>query len=409
MLLPPSNPSPPFTTTLPTTLPTVCHLPHRSPPRYPPSPPPSPPFAMVDLIFITGLDSTLSGEAFSVREALYQVATRLHDNPSQTHNLLNSSTPNAYPGAGALMGTIPGAPIMGLSLLVGAYGGYKPEGGDWSHGFYPGQRDEYVHREFSLRNQSRYQSYQFSGLRGADGCIISISSKEVFEYTFSPAFKDALRLQPSFSDWMKGGSIISDMRRINKANIRIISKDDLPKVTEDDDEMVQITGELDLAKDALLQVTSRLRANLFARKGASMSTFVLVLPCLLVAPGVHEVPKYDSRDSKSHGRGHSYSGAYTPPRVLPLSDVYGSYGGALQASVHVRILQNLKKMVKTGQTRTRNGIECAKAGRMLSKGDMDLSNSSDNRYTMAGNKTSNTLLSGHYPKGMLRGLKENTP
>ncbi|GKA88904.1 B3 domain-containing transcription repressor VAL2-like protein isoform X2, partial [Tanacetum coccineum] len=38
----------------------------------------------------------------------------------------------------------------------------------------------------------------------------------------------------------KGGSIISDMGRISKANIRIISKDDLPKVAEDDDEMVQV-------------------------------------------------------------------------------------------------------------------------------------------------------------------------
>ena len=39
----------------------------------------------------------------------------------------------------------------------------------------------------------------------------------------------------------KGGSIISEMRRISKANIRIISKDDLPKVAEDDDEMVQVS------------------------------------------------------------------------------------------------------------------------------------------------------------------------
>nr|GFB43152.1 KH domain-containing protein At4g18375-like [Tanacetum cinerariifolium] len=127
----------------------------------------------------------------------------------------------------------------------------------------------------------------------------------------------------------KGGSIIAYMRRISKANISIISKDDIPKVAEDDDEMVQISGELDLAKDALLQVTSRLRANLFEREGATMSTF------FPVAPDVHDVPKYDNRDSKSHGRGHSYSGAYTPPRDLPLNDGYGSYGSAVQASVHV--------------------------------------------------------------------------
>ncbi|GKA17430.1 armadillo-like helical domain-containing protein [Tanacetum coccineum] len=37
------------------------------------------------------------------------------------------------------------------------------------------------------------------------------------------------------------GSIISYMRRISKANIRTISKDDLSKVVEDDDEMVQLS------------------------------------------------------------------------------------------------------------------------------------------------------------------------
>nr|GEV05765.1 KH domain-containing protein [Tanacetum cinerariifolium] len=277
------------------------------------------------------------GEASSVRKALYQVAARLHNNPLRTQHLLNSSTHNAYPGAGSLMGTPPGAPIMGISSLVGAYGGYKPEGGDWSRGFYTGQRDESARREFSFRlicpteniggvigkggvaiNQVRHETradikVNSSVAEGADDCIIYISSNEVFEDTFSPAIEAALRLQPS------------------KANISINSKDNLPKVAEDDDEMVQIIGELDLAKDALLQVTSRLRANLFEREGATMSTFVPVLPYLPVAPDVHDVPKYDNRDSKSHGRGHSYSGVYAPPRDLPLNDGYGSYGSAVQA------------------------------------------------------------------------------
>lgn len=39
----------------------------------------------------------------------------------------------------------------------------------------------------------------------------------------------------------KGGSIISEMRRVTKANIRILSKDDLPKVASSDDEMVLVS------------------------------------------------------------------------------------------------------------------------------------------------------------------------
>lgn len=38
----------------------------------------------------------------------------------------------------------------------------------------------------------------------------------------------------------KGGSIITDMRKITKANIRVLSKENLPKVAAEDDEMVQV-------------------------------------------------------------------------------------------------------------------------------------------------------------------------
>lgn len=38
----------------------------------------------------------------------------------------------------------------------------------------------------------------------------------------------------------KGGSIITEMRNTTKANIRILSKEDVPKVASEDDEMVQV-------------------------------------------------------------------------------------------------------------------------------------------------------------------------
>lgn len=38
----------------------------------------------------------------------------------------------------------------------------------------------------------------------------------------------------------KGGAIITEMRRLTKANIRILSKDNLPKIASEDDEMVQV-------------------------------------------------------------------------------------------------------------------------------------------------------------------------
>ncbi|CAH1420819.1 unnamed protein product [Lactuca virosa] len=303
----------------------------------------------------------ISGESSIVRKALFQIATRLHDNPSRSQHLLSSSTPNAYPSGGSLMGGTPGgAPIMGLAPLMGAYGGYKGEsGGEWPRGFYPGPREDSSPREFHLRlicptgniggvigkggaiiNQIRQETGAAikvdNSATEADDCIISISAKEAFEDAFSPAIEAALRLQPRCSERVerdsglisfttrllvptsrigcligKGGAIITEIRRITKANIRILSKENLPKVADRDDEMVQISADLDLAKDALLQVTSRLRANLFEREGA-LSTFVPVLPYLPVAPDVADVGKYESRDSSKghhHGRGHSYSSA----------------------------------------------------------------------------------------------------
>lgn len=87
----------------------------------------------------------------------------------------------------------------------------------------------------------------------------------MFEDTYSPTIEAALRLQPRCHEEVerdsglisvttrllvpasrigcligKGGSIINEMRKITKANIRILSKEDLPKVASEDDEMVQV-------------------------------------------------------------------------------------------------------------------------------------------------------------------------
>ncbi|KAL6990526.1 hypothetical protein U1Q18_042261 [Sarracenia purpurea var. burkii] len=313
----------------------------------------------------------ISGKAEVVRKALYQVASRLHDNPSRSQHMLTSAVPSVYPSGGSLMGPTSGGPIMGLAPLVGPYGGYKGDGGDWSRSFYSSSREESSPKEFSLRlicptsniggvigkggviiNQIRQESGAVikvdSSTTEGDDCIISISAKEFFEDTHSPTVEAALRLQPRCSEKVerdsglisfttrllvpnsrigcligKGGAIITEMRRITKANIRILSKENLPKIAAEDDEMVQISGDLDIAKDALVQVTSRLRANIFDREGA-VSALVPVLPYLPMSTDGSD--GYDTRESKRHGRGRSYSDGYGASD-LPAIDNYGSYGG----------------------------------------------------------------------------------
>ncbi|GMH26988.1 hypothetical protein Nepgr_028831 [Nepenthes gracilis] len=311
----------------------------------------------------------ISGGTSVVRKALYQIASRLHNNPSRSQHLLASAAPpSAYPSGSSLISPTSGGAIMGFAPVVGSYGGYKSESGDWPR--YSARRDESSLKEFSLRlvcpigniggvigkggtivNQIRQETKANikvdSSTAEGDDCLIIISAKEYFEDRISPTIEAARRLQPRCSEKVerdsgiisfttrllvptsrigcligKGGAIVTEMRKITKANIRILPKENLPKVAAEDDEMVQISGELDIAETALLHITSRLRANLFEKEGAVL---LPVLPYVPMSADVSDGVAYDDRDSKRHGRG--YSGGYGVGGDLPTADPYGSYGG----------------------------------------------------------------------------------
>ncbi|XP_039018525.1 RNA-binding KH domain-containing protein RCF3-like isoform X2 [Hibiscus syriacus] len=61
----------------------------------------------------------------------------------------------------------------------------------------------------------------------------------------------------------KGGSIIAEMRKSSGAHIRILGKDQVPICASEGEEIVQINGDHDAVRDAILQITSRLRHHLF--------------------------------------------------------------------------------------------------------------------------------------------------
>ncbi|KAL1812101.1 hypothetical protein ACET3Z_022166 [Daucus carota] len=71
----------------------------------------------------------------------------------------------------------------------------------------------------------------------------------------------------------KGGAIIAEMRRATGAYIRIIGGDEVPRCASENDQVVQITGDLVSVQEALYHVTGRLRDNQFSNKvqnGAGM-------------------------------------------------------------------------------------------------------------------------------------------
>ncbi|XP_011087956.1 KH domain-containing protein HEN4 isoform X2 [Sesamum indicum] len=62
----------------------------------------------------------------------------------------------------------------------------------------------------------------------------------------------------------KGGAIISEMRKVTGAALRIFGGNQVPKCASENDEILQITGEFLNVQDALYKVTDRLRSNMFS-------------------------------------------------------------------------------------------------------------------------------------------------
>ncbi|KAL5217724.1 hypothetical protein ABZP36_018408 [Zizania latifolia] len=314
----------------------------------------------------------ISGDSTVVRKALLQVSSRLHDNPSRSQHLLASSLTQPFP-VGSHLGGSSTAPVVGISPLIPPYGGYKGDvAGDWPSIYQP-RREESSAKEFSLRllcaashvggvigkgggiiKQIRQESGAFikvDSSNAEDDCIITISAKEFFEDPVSPTISAAVHLQPRCSEKTdpdsgvpsyttrllvstshigcligKGGSIITEIRRTSNANIRILSKEHVPKVAAADEEMVQISGDLDVARHALVQITTRLKANFFEREGA-LSGLPPMIPYHPLPASVSEGPKYLGRD-KPLGHDYPYSSGYRGSDDIGHVDSYANYGSS---------------------------------------------------------------------------------
>ncbi|XP_062196481.1 KH domain-containing protein At4g18375-like [Phragmites australis] len=110
--------------------------------------------------------------------------------------------------------------------------------------------------------------------------IITITSTEATDDVKSEAVEAVLLLQSKINDYDedrmnlrllvptkvigcligKGGSIVNDMRKKTKADIRI-SKGNKPQRASSSDELVEVFGEVDKLRDALVQIVLRLRED----------------------------------------------------------------------------------------------------------------------------------------------------
>ncbi|KAJ3673803.1 hypothetical protein LUZ60_005795 [Juncus effusus] len=308
------------------------------------------------------------GDAPTVNKALTAVASRLHSNPSHSSKALAQVRGRGHSGRDTWQEPPP-------------YGGYSR---DRDYPVYiPPPRDEYSAREFSLKivcnslliggvigkgggiiNQIRQDSRASIKVETEpveEDCVIIVSAREHFEDVVSPTIDAAVRLQPRCSEKNdpdapnaifttrllvpssrigcllgKGGSIITEMRKMTCAGIKIVSKDKMPKVAAVEDEMVQISGELDVARQALIQVATRLKANFFERE-RDLGGFMPPLPYepplrRSVSP---EPSRYSGRDGGGrYGGGYGSGGGEmdygSSSRYAPQTggSSYGGHGGS---------------------------------------------------------------------------------
>ncbi|MCO5606091.1 hypothetical protein L7F22_060278 [Adiantum nelumboides] len=177
---------------------------------------------------------------------------------------------------------------------------------------------------------------------GVDERVVEITSTEFADSLSSPGVEAALQVHNRLVELLsdkescmsrllvpasqigcilgKGGSIITEIRKMTRANIRIPSKEELPKCASENDELVQISGDEGVVLDALSQVLNRLRSNLLrggvpGQSGAnySMPGFAYMGGPIPLAYGV----RYDKG---------AYGGFYPVANVGYQGMSYGGFG-----------------------------------------------------------------------------------
>ncbi|KAJ7947322.1 KH domain-containing protein [Quillaja saponaria] len=176
-------------------------------------------------------------------------------------------------------------------------------------------------------------------------CLITITSTESRNDLKSMAVEAVLLLQGKISDEDdstvstrllvpskvigciigKSGSIINEIRKRTRADVRI-SKGDKPKLADANDELVEVVGGVDSVRDALIQIVLRLRDDVLKEKDSGHNSSVgaeplysggasLAVPSVLSSVQPVAAPLgYDQRAEVGSGLG-----------MLPSGSLYG-YG-----------------------------------------------------------------------------------
>ncbi|KAL8231124.1 hypothetical protein R6Q57_000901 [Mikania cordata] len=242
----------------------------------------------------------ISAKPTVAKRALYQVSTLLHQNPrkdkppvSKSQNMTPTNAMRAERGPGAR--GVPSMPWMGPTR-------FGPDGVD---GDYATTHGEDIPSEFSMKILC--SSAKIGGVIGKGGSnvrqlqqetgtsiqvdeasveseerVIRVSSFEALRNPRSQTVDAVLNIQDKISEHNEkgfittrllipsskvgciigqGGQVINEMRRRTKAEIRVYPKEEKPKCAGEDEELVQVSGIYNAAKDALAEIALRYRTR----------------------------------------------------------------------------------------------------------------------------------------------------
>ncbi|KAF5450437.1 hypothetical protein F2P56_030791 [Juglans regia] len=174
-----------------------------------------------------------------------------------------------------------------------------------------------------LRNEIGVDVKVTESVPGSNEQIIIISSEEGPDDELFPAQEALLHIQTRIVDLVpdkdniittrllvpscdigcldgRDGSLL-EMRRLTGANIQVLPREEIPVFVSGTDELIQIVGEIKAARDALVEVTSRLRSHLYREFFQKDTT-----PPSVSAPG-----------PVGSGIGQE---AYSPNNIIPVRD-----------------------------------------------------------------------------------------
>ncbi|XP_066394604.1 KH domain-containing protein HEN4-like isoform X1 [Miscanthus floridulus] len=330
----------------------------------------------------------ISGSFPQVRKALLAVSTCLQDNPRpDTHNI-PMGRPFGPPGSGP--GCPPGMdPHSQRSYLPPHIPDYHTRNYPSNAGA-PGPRfffeQEIVFRMIILNEMvgsiigkggSTIRALQsetgacikiLESVADSDERVVAISARENSDMMHSPAQDAVVRVYSRISEASmdrtsptparllvpsqhigcllgKGGSIITEMRKITGASIRIFGNEQIPRCAQRNDEMVQVTGSFQSIQDALLHITGRIRDVILPKPHPSggMPPYPPVgnipvhqsrqeppLPHLHPSGGMPPYPMHSFRPDAPMG--HFETGDHRPPPVHSMEYMGAdrmpySYGG----------------------------------------------------------------------------------